>query len=122
MPNKLPKWAFDSGRFPGRQHGPNHAALGSIRAAFVRAGGQPAYLDGMDAMLTEPPEALTICHVRYGLADAWLVGPGRGTAYPAGTSAFPEPVIAGEWRMVLGACTSDRLRGDRSTGFAGDFR
>ena len=49
MPNKVAKWAFDSGRFPGRQRGPNHAALGSIRAAFVRVGGQAAYLDGMDA-------------------------------------------------------------------------
>jgi len=49
MPNNVPKWAFDSGRFPGRQRGPNHAALGSIRAAFVRAGGQAAYLDGMVA-------------------------------------------------------------------------
>ena len=49
MPNNVPKWAFDSGRFPGRQRGPNHAALGSIRAAFVRVGGQVAYLDSMDA-------------------------------------------------------------------------
>ena len=49
MPNNMPKWAFVSGRFPGRQHGPNHAALGSMRAAFVRVGGQAAYLDSMDA-------------------------------------------------------------------------
>ena len=49
MPNNVPKWAFVSGRFPGRQRGPNHAALGFRRAAFVRVGGQAAYLYGMDA-------------------------------------------------------------------------
>ena len=49
MPNNVPKWAFDSGRFPGRQRVPNHAALGFMRAAFVRVGGQAAYLYGMDA-------------------------------------------------------------------------